>query len=370
MSADLRPIPFPIAARRDRFLFFDAFIRDRRLVLVSTYYPDVLFDFAHVDVRLDGTPLRQFEEIGRNEYEPTRAIVYPLDEVPLRGSHELTVRYESQTLAAPLVPQATAAKTFAVATLFREIAAVATFHRYYKQQGVERFYLFYNGTLPKVRQRLPEADDIVYGEWDFVHKLDRRSDAFSTRLVDAQAARNWHHAQTAFLTMVRHRFFPDCSFLAHVDLDEFLGVDGETLRAYVDRMDAPTVTAPCHWTEVRPLERWLRRRWWNYRSFRILLALGSLLGRIVRRPLGAHVSAPILDYDDLAHLWANAHSEGFERTKTIYRGDYDGLIGIHKPKDRARLRVSEELRLYHIVNTRKARQTRIHADAAPVSLIP
>ena len=38
--ADIRPTSFSLGGRGERFLFFDAFIKDRRLVLVSTFYPD------------------------------------------------------------------------------------------------------------------------------------------------------------------------------------------------------------------------------------------------------------------------------------------------------------------------------------------
>jgi hypothetical protein len=368
MSVDIRPTSFEIASKPGRFLFLDAFIKDRRLVLVSTYYPDVRFDFTQVEVAVDGKRLERFEEVGANEYEPTRAIVYPLDGLPPRARHELSVHYQAQDFVASLAAESGAPrKTFAVATIFKhDFAAISTFYLYYRLQGVERFYLFYNGDLSSVRHRLPDAEGIVYGEWNFQHRIFKRGETFSGELVDPQAARNEHHAQTTLLTMVRHRYLSDCSFLALVDLDEFLTVEGETLRAHLERANLPTLTARCHWAEVRP--RWLPRGLWRYRPLRILLALRSRAWRSVQSRLGDKFSLPVLHFSDLANLWANVHGEG-GRTKTIYRGDYDGLFGVHMPKPPAQLHISDAMKLFHIVNTGHGRQTRIQPNVAPVSLI-
>ena len=65
------PISFSLGQRGERFLFFDAFIKGMgnpssllpeggRLILVSTYYPDVMFDFSEVEVTLDGLRLERF----------------------------------------------------------------------------------------------------------------------------------------------------------------------------------------------------------------------------------------------------------------------------------------------------------------------
>jgi len=78
---------------------------------------------------------------------------------------------------------------------------------------------------------------------------------------------------------------------------------------------------------------------------------------------------PQIKYADLGNLWANPDHEGDARMKTIYRGDYDGLSGVHRPKPPARTEISEELALYHIVNTVHGRYHQMTADAAPVSIL-
>ena len=376
------PISFSLGQRGERFLFFDAFIKGMgspssllpeggRLILVSTYYPDVMFDFSEVEVTLDGLRLERFEEIGYNELEPSRAIIYPLTDVPPRGRHELVVRYRGESTTRSIAPDADPdRRRFAVATLFKDdFGNLETFYRYHKRQGFERFYFFYNGPLANVRRHLPEADDIVYGEWDFAYWLDSTSVAFRSGLVDFQARRNTHHAQAAFLTLVRHRFLADCSFLALIDLDEFLAVEQDTVRTFVERTDAISLTARSHWTEVRRFEHLLPAAVWRMRDFRRLLSLSHRLRHLWQARVHAQVKARPLPLADLGRVWANVRSEGKERPKTIYRHDYPGNFRIHTPRVRGDIRYSEDLKLYHLINAAHARYSRIHPDARPLSLL-
>lgn len=362
---------FSLGGRGERFLFFDAFIVEGSLVFVSTYYPDVVFDFNEVEVTLDGRTLTRFEEVGRNEHEPTRAVVYPVSACAPGSAHTLVVSYRTETLSRTITVDAPdTRRRFSLATLFKDDwCNLEPFVRYYREQGVERFYLFYNGALPAVRSGLPAGPDLVYGEWNFPYWLDRKSRAFHTDLVDPTAQKNFHHAQTAFLTLVRHRYLAGSSFLGLVDLDEFLFVRGTTLREHLERTNPVSLTARSHWTEVRPLEGWVPNQLWQKRAFRIALALPQRIRRTLQLRIQGGGQAPTLLYSDLARLWANVRSEGDGRTKTIYRHDYNGLFGIHRPKPPAPVHYSDELKLYHLVNTVHARHTRIHADAEPLSLL-
>jgi len=336
----MRPVSFELAGLRDRFLFSDAFVVDDayagpRLVFVSTYYPDVGFDFAEALVTLDGVQLNLFDEIGRDEHEPMRAIVYGLGQLPVRAAHTLEVRFRGQTLSARLTPERPSGKTaFALATLFKDDwQTIETCYHHYKQQGVDRFYLFYNGLISKLSRPLFSAPEIVYGEWDFRYWLH-------------DPTKKQHHAQAMFLTMARFRLLPQCTYLALVDLDEFLAVPGEpgvTVREHVENVDAETLTARMYWAEVRRPQS--------------------------QRPRAA--SAPALDLNpaDLSHVWANPRHEGDARMKTIYRNDFSGLCGVHKPKPPTDTEVSEALALYHLVNTVHGRHNQITPDATPVSLL-
>ncbi len=324
----IRPFSFFLNGTSGRVLFSDAFITQdaydgRNLVLVTTYYPDQPFDFREVSVRVDGAPLRLFEDRGRDEHAPMRAVIYPLGDLPDREAHEVRISYRGQQEGARLSPERPPERpVFALATLFKDdFAQVETCYRYYKDQGVERFYLFYNGRLAQVPGTLFSAPDIVYGEWPFQYWLDGFGGGPTKR----------HHAQTMFLTMVRYRFIGHCSYLALVDLDEFLGVRGDrlmTVRDYVETMGCEALSARCRWSEVR------------------------------KPGVGTRIALR-----DLQCLWVNPESEGDQRMKTIYRGDFRGLPDVHVPKPPDVSEVSEELVLHHLVNTGHRRQNLMSRDA-------
>lgn len=330
-ATPIRPFSFVLNGTSGRVLFSDAFITDdpydgRNLVLVTTYYPDMPFDFRSVGVRVDGVQLAVFDDRGRDEHAPMRVVIYPLHELEEREVHEVRVSYRGQSEVGRLsLERPPDEPVFALATLFKDdYSQIETCYRYYKDQGVERFFLFYNGRLGQVAGSLFSAPEIVYGEWPFLYWLD------------GVGPHRRHHAQTMFLTMVRYRFLSHCSYLALVDLDEFLGVRGGrpmTVRDYVERMDCEALSARCHWSEVR------------------------------KPGIGTRIALA-----DLQSLWMNPNSEGDQRMKTIYRGDFRGLPDVHIPKLPDRSDISEELVLHHLVNTGHRRQNLMARDAVHAPL--
>ncbi len=341
MSTHYRPTPFELDGHDDRFLFSDVFIADsdagRNLIFITTYYPDMEFDFGEVSVTLDRTRLSMFEDNGRDEHEPMRAIIFPIGRLPYQPSYNLEVQYRGQRVSARINNEPPPdERKFALATLFKDdFEQVETCYRYYKQQGVEHFYLFFNGRLSRLSKPLFSAPDITYGEWNFRYWID--------------AGAKQHHAQSMFLTLMRYRFLPRSSYLLLVDLDELMAVRGKnmTLRDFVYRADEESITAPMYWAEVRnPNNATLR----NARQ-------SNLRG-----------STPNISLTDLEHLWANVGHEGEARTKTVYRGDYEGFCGVHRPKRPYDTNASNDLALYHLVNTTHGRYNMMKADAAPVKL--
>jgi hypothetical protein len=361
--------PLSFALGKDRYLFADAFIADDHLVLVSTFYPDVLIAFDDVRVVVDGVRLTVFEEVAYNEYEPVRVVRYPL---PARAQYAVAITYGERTLSARLSPDPITTPTLALATLFKHDAVnVELCYRYYRAQGFERFYFFYNGDLnqldregsrcaafAQLRTPLPRGPDIVYGSWPFTYWIQRDSPAFNALLLDPQAAHNTHHAQMLFLSMVRERFLRRSSHLALVDLDELLHVPGETLAAHLTRTNPTHISAPNHWAALTPPPPLPRLRGQLTRT-----------AHRVARYLGAPIPPRRVTLADLATIYANPRHEGAARIKTIYRGDFAGHFGVHHAKPPTEPIISDALRLYHLVDTAHARHDHIAPDAHPVHLL-
>ena len=129
----------------------------------------------------------------------------------------------------------------AIATLFKfeTPGMVQRFIEYYRLQGVEAFYFYFNG--PELPAGMPEDVDVFYRLWDFPY----------WNKADFQYM---HCAQSVFLTTVRLRHLADCEWLALIDFDEFIYYDGASgcAKRLVDYLDScksyDVVRVRNHWS--------------------------------------------------------------------------------------------------------------------------
>jgi len=270
-----------------RTVIYDIFVRDGICYLVSTYWHS---RDPPLRIVVEG---REAEEIGYNEYEPVRYFRVPVTAAPVT----VTIDGAEYRLAAPAPTVGEGApKGLAVATLFkRDYAHIRSMIEWYRAQGVETFYLYFNG--PALPPGLPIGPGIQYRLWNFQFWNYTKP--------------GWGHAaQTAFLTTARLRHMPDHSWIGLVDIDECVAnPTGPTV--------AETLAAvPAEYNVVRVRNRW---------AFK-------LHDRLIYTTVG-----------DPATEWE-------QRTKCFYRGSYTGLCGIHQPKPGAAVIVSESLLMLHVVN--------------------
>lgn len=90
------------------------------------------------------------------------------------------------------------------------------FYYYYRKQGVEKFFMFYNGDL-KVKQDLPISSDIEYIEWNFVYWQCFEDQRF-------------HHAQVAALTTFYHKYNMFFNYCIMCDTDEYIYIKQNTIK--------------------------------------------------------------------------------------------------------------------------------------------
>lgn len=280
-----------ITDSQGRPFIFDAFIREGVLYLVSAYYHR---NDPPVTILVGG---KKAAEIGLNDgHEPMRFFSVKVSEAPT----EITVDGVVHSIQPTHVTAAPGG--IAVATLFKDDHAfVAYTIRWYRKQGVTRFYLYYNGSaLP---EGLPQEEGVEYGLWPFPYRnYDGPRDA----------ARGWTHmSQPAFLTMVRLKYFPDHDWMGLIDLDEFVyPMASETI---VDELAAASARGA---TVVMVKNHWSLR-----------------------------------DGDRIQY--SLAASDGFaQRTKCFYSKQFRGFWGIHGPKTPCTLERSDRMILAHVADYR------------------
>lgn len=263
---------------------YDAFIRNKILYLVSHFCS---FYDRPISLYVNGV---KAIEVGYKEYEPVRyfftaAPESPIVEIEINGScYTVNVR---EVIVNPT-------DKIAVATLFKgDYERIHNFIKYYRNQGVDDFYFYYNGgDFPlNCNHKLPTGSGIYYRNWNFTYWNKNCA---------------WRHAaQTGFLTTIRLMHMPDYKWLAFIDLDEYLfHKEYVKLRDYLNKVD----------TNVDVVQ--IRNHWAKKEERKI--------------------------------IYSKASSGWNQRTKCIYRGTYKDLCGIHVPKNTSKMLREQNIMMLHI----------------------
>jgi hypothetical protein len=272
---------------KGNLVIFDYFIRRQTLYLVSTFTG---IASPQLSIQINGqTP----NEVRFDQGEPVRYFWLPVGD-----AKQFTCRLNgrTQTIRPEIVDSTNRKHKLAVATLFKYETPeeVARFIKYYRNQGVDKFYFYFNGSsLP---ERMPQADDIFYKLWDFPYW--NTNTAYS------------HLAQTTFLTSYRLRYHETNEWSIMVDLDEYVVTMDPSLRI-IDYLNKTTY-------HLYNMESY----WGGFR-------------------------------DDMMALIYNQTSQP-KFNKYIYKHYFKGMFGVHGPKNFPREQYLEgegpSLHIVHIVN--------------------
>lgn len=208
-------------------IIYDYFIRSGFFYMISTYWSE---DSPALKVSINGMPV---SAEGYQEYMSTRYYKFPMPDTGLVWVTINGVEYELM----PDIIKPSKHKLGLVLNFKHEsIAWIRRFLDYYRKQGVDAFYFYYNGTsLPK---DLITGPDIKYHLWDCKFKI------FEHRFI--------HSAQTTAYSSFRWRYYDDCEWVAVVDFDEFICDITEKGRLVdiLGRMDCDVVMLDNHWATV------------------------------------------------------------------------------------------------------------------------
>lgn len=282
----------------NKTIIFDYFIRQSNLYLISTYWSIkhhyISEGLPKLDITVNNNKL---EEVGYDESEPLRFFTYKLNskiKLPL----SLKINNNDYLIMPEKIKPLKKKHKFAVATLFKIETSewIERFVNYYKKQGVDAFYFYYNGPLKEMPSNLPQDKSIFYIIWDYPYWLE------NIKLK--------HYAQTTFLMDFRLKYYDDNEFVAMIDLDEYIynSLDSKTIYECIKDLNKDIIVVANHW---------------------------------------ATVSGKQLKY--------NINSSGWDkRTKVIYNTKYRGYYGIHwiKPKKSIndQLVKSIYLKMLHVID--------------------
>lgn len=289
-------------------IIYDTFIRQGKLFFVSTFLNSVIPNFR---IKVEGCKIT---EVALNEQEPVR---YFVCDVGSKQKFNVYINGNISVLEPPIVKPLVKKWRLAIATLFKfeTPAMVQRFLEYYRLQGVEAFYFYFNG--PELPAGMPEDVDVFYRIWNFPY----------WNKADFQYM---HCAQSVFLTTVRLRHNADCEWLALIDLDEFIycDVSGMPLVGYLES---------CKSYDVVRI-----RNYWS---------------------TCADSGGPI--------SFVAEGGDWIDRTKCIYRRTFNGQFSIHGPKKGGLFKEFRalDLRLLHLIQLHPERKILLKAPLMTTSCV-
>ena len=212
-------------------LFFDVFIKDSLLYIVKPLYYKPTPRLESWQIRLNGVPVLLSEnKISLNwrteteNGEPCWVTTYEIAGKP-QDVYDVFIKVKEITSSFQLVPHREEKKLFSVATLFKyDIGEYKSWYDYYKKQGVDHFYVYYNGTLDDAQKRILDRDDVTLINWDFRYV----NFPLLSKPPEGSHYKYGHHAQPAQINHAFRLFNDD--YILFCDFDEYLEWTHGTLR--------------------------------------------------------------------------------------------------------------------------------------------
>ena len=248
---------------------YDIFIKKDIIYVISTLLTD---NDPLVKIGVNNTILKEY---SINEWEPMRYFcgqISNTDKIIITVNNILYKEFKREDIE-HIVPIEKKHK-LAFATLFKDDHLfLETTIKHYRKQGVDCFYLYYNGhTLPN---NIPSGPDIIYKKWDIQPYIWNSN--------------KWrHNAQTSFLCMFQQKYFEDNEWIILADLDEFIiNYSGGTILDLLSRVNSEVIKVRNHWAKL----------------------------------------------ENNTITYSSNNSGDHIRVKSIYRGNFNKFVGIHRPRD-------------------------------------
>jgi hypothetical protein len=112
-------------------------------------------------------------------------------------------------------------KELGLTTLFKDdYKLFPVFYKYYKQQGVSHFFMYYNGKITSEINEIFNLNDVTLIEWDYKYWN--------------HGCKYQHHAQTGQIHHSIYRYGKDiCNYMIFCDLDEYLSVPNNNILNFI-----------------------------------------------------------------------------------------------------------------------------------------
>ncbi len=221
------------------FTLFNIFLKSNKIYLICSIlnYPisenniDIIL---HISNNLNqsnqnNTSLNNnfYKKIVKDNHEPILILVYDYDSYNPEKEYEISIKYKDKECIKKLINYPESNSNFlAITTLFKnDYNLFHIYYKYYKNQGVDHFYLYYNDKIENLDSKfynyINTLSDVTLTEWNFRYW---NNDNYKYR----------HHAQLGQIHDAMYRFGKNNSkYMIFNDFDEYFKIKGITIKDYI-----------------------------------------------------------------------------------------------------------------------------------------
>ena len=202
----------------DIILFFNIFLKDGELYLICPINKETELISKELTIVYNDKELLLKREIIKDKYEPTQVLIY---DFPLNDFDEYNVLVKYNDISKSFALKNIFSKKqykLTLTTLFKtDFNLINIFYDYYKKQGVEHFYLYYNDEITDNIKTLCNKNDITLIQWNYQY-------------WNNNAKYSRHYAQLGQMHDAIYRFGKNmCDYMIFCDLDEYMYVENKKL---------------------------------------------------------------------------------------------------------------------------------------------
>lgn len=206
------------------FYIFDIFIRNDTLI-INISFGNHPMDKNKLKIALEKCELEFKAEHLRDAHEPSHTLEYQITNKPeLVSPVPVILSYEeiSHSTTCEIVPNVTENNSVALTTLFlNDYKLFPTFYEYYKNEGVDHFYMYYNGIANEEIQTIFDRPGVTLINWNFSY-------------WNPKGSRHTHNAQCGQMHNALYKYGKNnYNYMIFCDLDEYLHIDNSTLKDYM-----------------------------------------------------------------------------------------------------------------------------------------
>ena len=211
----------PFEINTDTLLFFDIFHKNNKVYLIQPVYSSTPLDLSTLKIKNMDTELIIETKLSKISHEPIQILIYTFESTDPNNTITVTYNSVSKDYILPNI-QSSTNSTLSITTLFKgDYKLIDIFYEYYKKQGVENFYMYYNGVLTSDIRAKFNLPGIILIEWNYKYWNDDHC-TFK------------HHAQLGQINHALYRYGKDLnSYMIFCDLDEYMHTPNSTLSTTI-----------------------------------------------------------------------------------------------------------------------------------------